>query len=115
MNEQYTRPRGLYCMVMTYAPESKASHERIDLSQTISHYLTPDEANWKNKTRNLRLSIGRTQGEMEMAEAAPLIFPALDVAMATGSNGKKLNAIKTSDKFFADYDDRRAQAKSVSY
>lgn len=99
---------------MTYDPHSSASHERIDMSQTVSHYLTPDASNFKNKTRNLRLSSGKTQGEMEMPEAAPLIFPMLDDTLAKGSEGKQQNAIKKSGKFFADYYDRRAQAQYVS-
>lgn len=112
-NEQYFRPRGLYCLIMTYDPQSKTTHERIDMSQTISHYLTPDESNFKNKTRNMRLSSGRTQGEMEMPEAAPLIFPMLDATIAQGSEGKQQNVIKKSGKFFANYYDRRAQAQYV--
>ncbi|KAK4695466.1 hypothetical protein P7C71_g2291, partial [Lecanoromycetidae sp. Uapishka_2] len=107
----YFQPRGLYCLVMTYDPHSSASHERIDMSQTISHYLTPDASNIKNKTRNLRLSSGKTQGEIEMPEAAPLIFPMLDVTIAQGSEGKQQSAIKKGGKFFADYYDRRAQAQ----
>ena len=63
--------------------------------------------------KNMRLSSGKTYGEMEMPEAAPLIFPALDkVADDSSAEGiKKQNKMKSSQKFVADYFDRRAQAQ----
>ena len=61
----------------------------------------------------MRLSSGKTYGDLELPEAAPLIFPALDqLAASTTEEGvKKQNKMKSSQKFVADYFDRRAQAK----
>ena len=61
----------------------------------------------------MRLSSGKTYGEMELPEAAPLIFPALDrVAEDNSAEGvKKQNKLKSKQKFVADYFDRRAQAQ----
>jgi hypothetical protein len=63
--------------------------------------------------KNLRLSSGKTYGELELPEAAPLIFPALEsIASDPTEEGiKKQNKLKSSHKFVADYFDRRAQAQ----
>jgi hypothetical protein len=58
----------------------------------------------------MKLSAGKTDGELEMPEAAPLVFPALDHLRATEDGVKKQNAIKSKGKFISDYFDRRAQA-----
>lgn len=110
MNNEFFRPRGLFCLVMTYKPESSSSHDRVDLNNAISSSLGPSSIK-----RNLRLSSGKTYGEMEMPEAAPLIFPALDqLAADTSEDGvKKQSKLKSSQKFVANYMDKRAQAKYV--
>jgi len=61
----------------------------------------------------LRVSSGKTYGELEMPEAAPLIFPALD-QMTVGADGKKPNKLKRGGEFVANYMDRRTQATYVS-
>ena len=58
----------------------------------------------------LRVSSGKTYGEIEMPESAPLIFPALDQAAVNPD----ANKLKKSQKFVPDYFDRRAQATYVS-
>lgn len=50
-----------------------------------------------------------THGDLEMPEAAPLVFPALDEA----SDAEKQNTMKRAGKFIADYYDRRARATYV--
>lgn len=67
----------------------------------------------KNFGQNMRLSSGKTYGQLELPEAAPLIFPALDrVADDESTDGiKKQTRMKSSQKFVADYFDRRAQAR----
>ncbi|TAQ87812.1 hypothetical protein B7494_g3838 [Chlorociboria aeruginascens] len=112
MNNEFFRPRGLYCLIMTYKPESTSSHDSVDVSNMITKNNTPESSAMKQQFKNLRLSSGKTFGEIEMPEAAPLIFPALDeIARGTSAEAvKKQNKLKSSQKYIADYFDRRAQA-----
>jgi hypothetical protein len=109
MNNEFFKPRGLYCLIMTYKPESNKVHDRIDITQAISSSMTPASSSTKQTFKNLRLSSGKTYGELELPEAAPLIFPALDDL--PDSEKEKQSKMKSSKKFVADYFDRRAQAK----
>lgn len=112
MNNEFFKPRGLYCLIITYKPDSSAAHEALDINKAISSSLNPAEGKMKALGQSMRLSSGKTYGEMELPEAAPLIFPALDrVAADTSAEGvKKQTKLKSSQKFVADYFDRRAQA-----
>jgi hypothetical protein len=113
MNKEFFEPRGLYCLIMTYKPDSSAAHARIDINQTISNYMEPASSKGRQTLRNMRMSSGKTYGELEMPEAAPLIFPALEALAASPSEGaaQTTSKLKDSQKFVADYFDRRAQAK----
>jgi len=116
MNNEFFKPRGLYCLIMTYKPESSDSHASIDISQAISSSINPASSGMKQAFKNLRVSSGKTYGELELPQAAPLIFPALDkLADSTTEEGvKKQTKMKSSQKFVADYFDRRAQAQYIS-
>jgi hypothetical protein len=113
MNNEFFKPRGLFCLIVTYKPESSESHETIDVTKAISSSMTPAESKMKAFGQSMRLSSGSTYGELELPEAAPLIFPALDrVAADTSEEGvKKQTKMKSSQKFVSDYFDRRAQAQ----
>jgi hypothetical protein len=113
MNNEFFKPRGLYCLILTYKPEASATHVSVDITKTISSYDSPASSGMKSSLRNLRQSSGKTYGEIEMPEAAPLIFPALDALQdsATATSVQKQNKLKSSQKFVADYFDRRAQAR----
>jgi hypothetical protein len=112
MNDEFFKPRGLYCLIITYKPDSTAAHQTLDINKTISSSMTPAEGKMKAFGQSMRLSSGKTYGELELPEAAPLVFPALDlVAADTSADGvTKQNRLKSSQKFVADYFDRRAQA-----
>lgn len=112
MNDDYFVPRGLYCLIMTYMPESSENHESVDITQKISSSISPSSSGMQQAFSHMRLSSGKTYGELELPEAAPLIFPALDqLAENTSEEGvKKQSRLRTSQKFVADYFDRRAQA-----
>ncbi|KAK5282274.1 hypothetical protein LTR40_003562, partial [Exophiala xenobiotica] len=128
VNEILFKPRGLYCMIMTYKPDNPYDAVmHVDLNtrsqdQALAKALSNPDNELRQKLKNLRLTSGTTQGEMSLPEAAPLIYPALDRAAATAATttaqGKdsssipqqKQNALKSSTKFLADYFDRRAQA-----
>ncbi|KAG4431736.1 hypothetical protein IFR05_012770 [Cadophora sp. M221] len=113
MNEEFFKPRGLYCLIMTYKPDSTASHALVDINQTINNYQTPASSSTRQTLRNLRLSSGKTYGELELPESAPLIFPSLEkLAEDTSEEGaKKQGKMKSTGKFVGDYFDRRARAK----
>lgn len=109
-------PRGLYCLILTYKPESSETHASVDITKAISSSLDDTSTGFKKTLKSIKLSSGTTYGELEMPEAAPLIFPALDriADIEGGENSQKSNKFKDSGKFVTDYFDRRAQAKYVS-
>lgn len=113
MNQEFFKPRGLYCLIITYKPEASASHASVDITQAIDNFDSPAASGFKQGLRNIRLSSGKTYGELEMPEAAPLIFPALDALQDsnTAAAVQQQNKLKSSQKFVAEYFDRRAQAK----
>ncbi|CZR53392.1 uncharacterized protein PAC_03270 [Phialocephala subalpina] len=116
MNNEFFKPRGLYCLIMTYKPESNSSNTRVDITQTIHSSMTPAANKTRQTLKNMRLSSGKTYGELELPEAAPLIFPALEELAEDNSPDaeKKKGKMKSSQKFMADYFDRRAQAKYMA-
>lgn len=116
MNNEFFMPRGLYCLILTYKPESSATHASVDISKAIASSLDDTTTCFKKTLKNIKLSSGATYGELEMPEAAPLIFPALNqiVDVEGSEDVQKSNKFKDSGKFVTDYFDRRAQAKYVS-
>ncbi|KIW56048.1 hypothetical protein PV05_04745 [Exophiala xenobiotica] len=127
VNEVLFKPRGLYCMIMTYKPDNPYDaimHVDVNTNtrsqdQALAKALSNPDNELRQKLKNLRLTSGTTQGEMSLPEAAPLIYPALDAAaVSTAETGsalpaQKQNALKQSGKFLADYFDRRAQATYI--
>ncbi|KAM0178170.1 hypothetical protein ACHAPF_003809 [Botrytis cinerea] len=113
MNNEFFMPRGLYCLILTYKPESSETHASVDITKAISSSLDDTSTGFKKTLKSIKLSSGTTYGELEMPEAAPLIFPALDriADIEGGENSQKSNKFKDSGKFVTDYFDRRAQAK----
>lgn len=117
MNTHFFRPRGLYAMLITYKPSRHPwSSAPMDISRGISKTLDADTNLGSRIRNNLKITSGKTHTELEMPEAAPLIFPHLDTAAAEGGQedeaGKKkpASAFKKSGKFVSDYLDRRANA-----
>jgi len=113
MNEEFFKPHGLYCLIMTYNPDSSKSHEQVDITKTVATSTTKPASGMRQQFNNFRISSGETYGELELPEAAALIYPDLEaVASDRSAEGiKKQNMLKSSQKFIADYFDRRAQAE----
>jgi hypothetical protein len=134
INEHLFKPRGLYCLIMTYKPDMP--HDPLlgmnvisagtlnSTDQALVKATSIPDSEFRNKLRGMRLASGTTQGEMALPESAPLIYPALDAAAqaaidaqggASGAtrkvlpNGTKAK-IDSSGGFLASYLDRRAQA-----
>lgn len=113
MNAEFFQPRGLYCLVMTWKPESSAISEDINLTSTISTKINTTDPSISQKFKN---SSGTTVGDFKFLEVAPLVFPALDrLDDANGEEAVRLkDKMKASKGFVSSYYDRRAQAKYVS-
>lgn len=138
-------PRGLYAMVMAFkdevpgqqprGPLSKLANatgkalfsaERLDINQTVAKYSNPDAemSKMKKGMQNIRLVSGKTRGEIELPEAAALVFPDLDRAadsdLQQQGKGKEVVNESTKEKWkgagkwVQDYLDRKAQASYVS-
>lgn len=116
MNDDFYRPRGLYCLVMTWSPESSETSSAFDLTSTISSKSKSNPSGPSNFAKKFSNSSGKTYADMEFPEVAPLIFPALDnLAKQQGEDAaRKRDKLKKKAKFVDDYWDKRAQAKYVS-
>jgi hypothetical protein len=142
-NEQLFMPRGLYAMVMAFKDDlpgqqggplsrlagqlGKAlfSAERLDISQTAAKYSSPDPnmSKLRKGLKDIRLTSGKTYGEVELPEAAALVFPDLDHAAKEALQGEgkgketekegMAEKWKSAGKFVQGYLDRRAQALYV--
>ncbi|KAF7533667.1 hypothetical protein G7054_g6887 [Neopestalotiopsis clavispora] len=106
MNEQFFKPRGLYCLVMTYKPSSDDLIEDVDIDHNITKSIGTREGQGKWK-RAFSTSSSTTTQEAQIPECAPLIFPQLDSL----DEKKKGNSIKQFGSFLSDYYDRQAAAK----
>ena len=107
MNEQYFKPRGLYALIMTYKPGSKDPEQLVDIRTHVSSSVAGRDSHSRS---GFKTSSGKTHGEAQMPEAAPLIFPKLEQA----DDQQKQNAFKRASDFMSDYGDKRAQAEFVS-
>lgn len=139
-NEDVLMPRGLFGMIMSFKEsipdQQKGSLQKLAgaLGQTIfaskklnidevaAKYSNPDPnmSKTKQKINNIRLSSGRIDGEVELPEAAELIYPDLDrvaeQAIINQRNGKEASMgdkFKNASSWVQDYFDRRGQAFHV--
>ncbi|KAB8228259.1 uncharacterized protein BDW43DRAFT_304070 [Aspergillus alliaceus] len=114
VNEELFRPRGLYCLLMTWKPESSSTIASFDLNSTVATSIEHGGPAPFNKMKHLfKSSHGNTYGDMPFPETAPLIFPDLDHLAAQGDEGatKIKSANSSRREFVADYFDRRSQAQ----
>ena len=113
INDKLFAPRGLYAFIMTFKPnESRPiGTTQMNLNEHYVRYQEPAPSKAKEVLKGIRVSDGKTYGEFELPECAPLIYPSLEEAAKT-EEGQ--NRLKKSQKFVADYLDRRAQAVYVS-
>jgi hypothetical protein len=133
MNEELFKPAGVYAMIVKYKTDAEVlqsqnsllarfgvSGEKVDLNtnQVIAKFDRASSDGGKSmgdRMKNLRLASDSTKGTARLPEAAPLIFP--DIDKAVEAQGEESFKAKTKDtkKFLADYIDRRAQNKYVSF
>ncbi|CAK7233581.1 hypothetical protein SEUCBS140593_008650 [Sporothrix eucalyptigena] len=147
-NQELFMPRGLFAMVMAFKDDmpdasggggllgglksafgkSLVSSERLDINQTTIKYSqlaalggsasATKTSKTKAALRNLRTNNGMTYTELELPQAAELVYPDLDNAaerdLAVVEGGAKPSGgskWKRSGKFVSSYLDRRAQAE----
>ncbi|KAJ9616352.1 hypothetical protein H2200_000070 [Cladophialophora chaetospira] len=99
MNEKFFQPRGLYALIMDYKPRSDSATEIVDLQTQVAL----SAANGGDTGSKFKVSSGATHNELEMPDAAPLVFPNLN-------GNQKQNALQKASEFLGNYSDRRAQA-----
>ena len=116
MNDGFYRPRGLYCLVMTWSPESSEVSSTFDLTSKISSKSQSNASGPSKIAKKFSNSSGITYADMEFPEVASLIYPALDnLAEQEGEEAVRTrDKLKKKAKFVDDYWDKRAQAKYVS-
>lgn len=102
-------------MVMKYDPNQKDSHERLNLSSMIMKTLDTSDSRTQEHLKKFKVASAKTYGEIEMPEAAPLIYPGLDGVADVDGNGKPKGGFKKTGEFLANYYDKRAQAKYVRH
>jgi hypothetical protein len=114
INDDFFRPRGLYCLVLTWNPESDETHTSVNVTETIASSIAHPSGVFQTTNNSLRASMGNTHG-IEFMETAPLVFPALDHLAAQNSQEAKttMEKLKHAANFTSEYFDRRAQAKFV--
>ncbi|KAK4945607.1 hypothetical protein LTR10_015226 [Elasticomyces elasticus] len=110
INDEFFRQRGLYCLVLTWQPESSELHTSMDLTGTIAQRETPVHGIDKVKRS---MKTGSAVGDVEFTECATLVFPHLDILAAQegGDAESKKAKLKHYSAFAGTYFDRRAQAK----
>jgi hypothetical protein len=115
MNEEFFRPRNLYCVVMTWNPEDPSMETDVHLQSTVaidaeSAAEGPPNSRMNKMKHDFRVSSGNS---FEFSETAPLVFPALEGLSEDGSeNGKQQQGrLKRGKRFVTEYMDKRAQAK----
>ncbi|KAF2874580.1 hypothetical protein BDV95DRAFT_488476 [Massariosphaeria phaeospora] len=110
LNEGFFRPRGLYCLVMSFDNTHETAFTEDDLVQNANSASTT-KTGLKKYASKFRASDGQS-GPVEFPDAAPLIFPELDwlAEDESADQKKKLGGSLKFRKFVADYYDRRAQA-----
>lgn len=111
LNEEFFRPRGLYCLVMTWDSTSFNARTNVAINTTIQ-----DTMNSRGSmSHKFQSSNGVTNG-MESMQTAELIFPGLDFLAAVTKDEQKgfKKKMERGKLFVDDYMDRKAQAKFVS-
>ncbi|KAI5263420.1 hypothetical protein E4T47_09025 [Aureobasidium subglaciale] len=112
LNEEFFQPRGLYCLIMVWNPESSNMVEQVNINDTVAD-LSNVPHSVTGVQKKFRSSDGTTYGETAFSEVAPLTFPTLDeLAAQTGQKAaEKKSSVAKGMTFVANYWDKRATAE----
>ncbi|RAH79592.1 hypothetical protein BO86DRAFT_342887 [Aspergillus japonicus CBS 114.51] len=111
LNQEFFRPRGLYCLVMTWDATASDARTNMDVNSTIQNRMDGQG----RMSQRFQTSSGVTNG-IESIQTAELVFPGLDfLAMASKDEQAGFKKKMARGKqFLDDYLDRRAQAKFLA-
>src|SRR5690349_15667076 len=73
-NAEIFRPRGTFCMVMTWQPDTPDVHPTMDLN-TAAMVSKPPKDTSNSFSSRLKASSGTTVGDFKLPKVAPLVFP----------------------------------------
>lgn len=117
INNEFFRPRGLFCLILTWNPE-------IAESQTSVNLASANPLTKKSKSPSMSGSANEyfypsnqnTHSGLELPETAPLVFPVLDhLAEQTNEEAIKVkDRLKKKSNVVDEYLDRRVPARWVS-
>ena len=111
-NNDFFRPRGLYCLIMSYKPIATDKKAKVDPALAmLDHEPSSSGSGFPSKAkRNLRNPLaGVSHGEESLPDSvARLVFPTKSNE-SEGTNKKKKVFSKLNNYF-----DQRAQARYVS-
>ncbi|KAI1616302.1 hypothetical protein EDD36DRAFT_131821 [Exophiala viscosa] len=131
-NEELFHPKNLHCMIMTFKPEAQGNvlldfdlnSGAFSNAQTVlKKWSSTTSSSGRKPSGKLRTSDGTTKGELELPQAASLIFPSPSSQDESttqedsdeGADGRpsaqrRESSWKSTRKFVSEYKDRRAQA-----
>ncbi|CAK7263296.1 hypothetical protein SEPCBS57363_000495 [Sporothrix epigloea] len=120
MNKEFFRPRGLYCLIMSYSPIAwdKNNVAQPDVAQALTSRQTPQSddvgflSSAKQKLRDP--AAGASHGEESLpSSVAALVYAedSSDSPEAPSSSSRETNKMKKAFARLDDYFDRRAQAR----
>lgn len=104
MNDELFRPRGLYCLILAYNPESKNTLLQEDLN-----------AHFGNNTRSEYRSNDGMTGSIEFPTSAELVFPGLEDSSSDEQEGESslTGSFMKAFEGFKERRDLKAQRKYV--
>ena len=118
MNDDFFRPRGLYCLIMAYNPTTMPGKETPDPVQAMASHDRSSSSTARGfpskAKQNLRSpAAGTSQGEAGLPDSvAKLVHP--DIVDATVHRDSNSATKKKAFARLNNYFDRRAQARYVS-
>ncbi|PWN86779.1 hypothetical protein FA10DRAFT_263046 [Acaromyces ingoldii] len=113
INREYFRPRGLYCLLMSYDPIAMEQKESVEEVDAISRSMLPESSSESRSKlmdrakRNLRNPVAATtEGEGNLpSKAAALVYR--DEQKSASPNGSDIKKVFRLNNYL----DRRAQAR----
>lgn len=126
MNEELFRPRGLYCLIMSYDVKSRSNMVRPGQSNSSSHVIREGISSGSNNSR-MRNSDGML-GASNFPEVAELIYPdpgdlagnnveedSSELRARSGTWASGQSKIQDMMAVHADKEDLKSQVKFVSF
>ncbi|KAI4724330.1 hypothetical protein E4T49_07938 [Aureobasidium sp. EXF-10728] len=109
VNRDFFMPKGLFCLVLTWNPDSSDAKTTVSFGDMAAKVMSRQNGH----LTSLHKSNGKTYGEFQWPEMAPLIYPGLDALATTSGEAvqTKKSSLQKKRRFVEDYMDKRAQAK----